>query len=420
MSDYGTTAQEPGAISSVNERGNEQGTQSKKLVMFGALLAVVLAIVWGAATWLKSTLNAARTQEKDETVQLDTQRRTFEPNRVQPQAAPCTPIAMLDKSGRPMLGADGQPLKVDCDGRVLGVPAIEPRSAPGRANQPAQRDPYRGDMMVRAPQGLDRAAASLPPMPPPPDFQALQRTLQGITNPRAGSSPGAFMGGGEAAAPGSVSTSDARTGVANLLRGTQTPTAKAALLTNRPYLLPKGRQIDCAMTTRTISEVSGFSSCIVTSNVYSEDGRTLLIERGSEVQGEYGALMRRGQRRLFVLWDRLRTPQGVTMNLASPAADGLGTMGLPGHVDNRWFERIGSALLLSIVLDEVNLSQRDRYGSSEDEDDYARTRATGSSALEMVLADSINIPPVLYANQGARVSIYAARDIDFSGVYAIR
>jgi type IV secretion system protein VirB10 len=131
--------------------------------------------------------------------------------------------------------------------------------------------------------------------------------------------------------------------------------------------------------------------------------------------------MKRGQRRLFVLWDRVRTPKGISMDLGSPAADGLGTMGLPGYVDNRWVERIGSALLLSIVLDEISLTQRNRYGeTTQDAEDYSRSYSAAGSAVEQILADNLNIKPTLYANQGARVSIYVARDVDFSTVYAIR
>jgi type IV secretion system protein VirB10 len=96
-------------------------------------------------------------------------------------------------------------------------------------------------------------------------------------------------------------------------------------------------------------------------------------------------------------------------------------MGLPGYIDNRWFERIGSALLLSIVLDEINLAQRERYGDTNDDDEeYSRTYSAAGNAVEQILSDNLNIKPTLYANQGARVSIYVARDVDFSSVYAIR
>jgi type IV secretion system protein VirB10 len=35
------------------------------------------------------------------------------------------------------------------------------------------------------------------------------------------------------------------------------------------------------------------------------------------------------------------------------------------------------------------------------------------------LENSINIPPTLYKNQGERVAIFVARDLDFRGVYGL-
>jgi type IV secretion system protein VirB10 len=36
-----------------------------------------------------------------------------------------------------------------------------------------------------------------------------------------------------------------------------------------------------------------------------------------------------------------------------------------------------------------------------------------------VLEATINIPPLLYQNQGSVVGVYVARDVDFSKVYAL-
>lgn len=410
--------QEP-QITSVNSRGNTEEAQWKKLAFLAFALVLILGLVWGGLLWGKSLLRGGSADAEPKAEVVTEQRRAFAQGRADLPSRKCEPITMLDKSGKAVLDANGKPLQVDCDGRLLGVPAIEPRARPGQAPK-EKPDPYRGDMMVRENLSGQRAASSMPELPPTPDFSGLQKALQTAVGARSGG--GLLSGqGGDSEVTVGQGGRDTTGAVSPLLSSTRTGVVKARLTQNRPYLLPKGRQIDCAMTTRTINEVSGFSSCIVTSNVYSEDGRTLLIERGSEVQGEYGATMRRGQRRLFVLWDRVRTPKGISMDLASPAADGLGTMGMPGHVDNRWFERIGSALLLSIVLDEINLTQRDRYGETrEDADDYSRSYSAAGSAVEQILADNLSIKPTLYANQGARVSIYVARDVDFSTVYAIR
>ena len=47
------------------------------------------------------------------------------------------------------------------------------------------------------------------------------------------------------------------------------------------------------------------------------------------------------------------------------------------------------------------------------------TSATGKLA-EKVLDSTINIPPLIYRNQGGIVGVYVARDVDFSSVYELK
>jgi type IV secretion system protein VirB10 len=48
------------------------------------------------------------------------------------------------------------------------------------------------------------------------------------------------------------------------------------------------------------------------------------------------------------------------------------------------------------------------------------TTASTSKLAEKVLDSTINIPPLIYQNQGGIVGIYVARDVDFSSVYELK
>lgn len=210
--------------------------------------------------------------------------------------------------------------------------------------------------------------------------------------------------------------------IGGLLTPSTTPKIQAGLLGDRHMILPKGRSIDCALTVRVVNEVAGMATCVLNADVYSDNGRVVLLDRGSEAVGEYTATMAQGQRRLFLLWSRVKTPSGVIINLNSPAADELGTSGLAGSVDNHWIDRLGAAFLLSIVQDAIGFATASAAGGSGQGQlsIFQNSATTGNRMAEFVLQSTINIKPTLYKNQGDRAMIFVARDLDFSTVYALR
>jgi type IV secretion system protein VirB10 len=209
--------------------------------------------------------------------------------------------------------------------------------------------------------------------------------------------------------------------IGGLLTPSDTPKVQAGLLGDRNLILPKGRTIDCALTVRVINEVAGMATCVLNSDVYSDNGRVVLLERGSEAVGEYAATMAQGQRRLFLLWTRVKTPTGIVINLNSPAADALGTSGLVGYVDNHWWDRLGAAFLLSLVQDGIGLATATQAGGggAQSLGIYQHSATTGNRMAELILQSTINIKPTLYKNQGDRGTIFVARDLDFSTVYEL-
>ena len=112
---------------------------------------------------------------------------------------------------------------------------------------------------------------------------------------------------------------------------------------------------------------------------------------------------------------------GVTVDIDSPGTGQLGESGIDGYVDNRWVERIGAAMLLSLIDDSVQLViQNQANDGSGDTIVLPSTTASTSKLAEKVLDSTINIPPLIYQNQGGIVGIYVARDVDFSSVYELK
>jgi hypothetical protein len=118
----------------------------------------------------------------------------------------------------------------------------------------------------------------------------------------------------------------------------------------------KGAFLDCALETAISSDLAGMTSCRLTRDVYSTSGKVLLIERGSKIVGEYQSGLQKGKARIFVLWSRIETPTGVIVKLDSAGTGPLGRSGHSGFIDTHFWERFGSAILLSLI-DDVVLSR---------------------------------------------------------------
>jgi type IV secretion system protein VirB10 len=367
--------------------------------------------------------------------------------------------------GKVMVNAQGRAMGVDKDGNVVEVPAItammdEPAAAkkalPGQAQgaavgqQAAPKPPsrYGGSLFVgdtpkpaiaNTARGVDGSAAG----------DAIAQTqAQQIAELLRAAGAGGGAGGGQASRTGAAPPTAApsatpffgqppgatlnappeqvRPGtIGSALFSSATPVSFAKRMNDQNLLLPKGRQADCILTGRIVDDVPGFTSCALAQNLYSDNGRVLLLERGSELTGEYGISNQLGSERLFVTWSRVKTPDGIEIDLSSPGSDRLGTSGLPGHLDNRWGARIGAALLLSVVKDVavavINNQSKSSGTAVNVQTSPGQNTMNGTSALaEEVIKQTIKVRPRLTINEGDRIAIYVARDLDFSPVYALK
>jgi type IV secretion system protein VirB10 len=205
-----------------------------------------------------------------------------------------------------------------------------------------------------------------------------------------------------------------------MLVPTPTPAVAAQVLPTRRFLLPKGAFVDCTLETAIDSTFDGMVTCIGASDVYSADGKVVLLERGTKYVGEKRGELKQGQGRVFVLWNEARTPTGVVVNLASPGTDALGRAGLPGHVDTHFWDRFGAAILISVIDGALQAIAADRGGGGGGGTAVVLNPQGSRDVLTEVLKSTIAIPPTVVKNQGDRIQVLVARDVDFRSVYALR
>lgn len=228
--------------------------------------------------------------------------------------------------------------------------------------------------------------------------------------------PGMGMPGGneEEIAPNSAYRARALPAVSN-----------AQPLIHASVLMLRGTYIRCVLETRIVSDIPGFTSCVVTEPVYSVNGRRLLLPKGSKVLGKYDS--EPNGPRIAVIWDRIVTPTGIDVSMASPGVDNLGGAGHPGYLDEHWRQRITSALLVSMFADAFKYAAAENgprttavtNGGLAVQSPYeSYTAQTLQNLARQAVRRNANRPDTVTINQGTIVNVYVAKDVDFSAVVA--
>lgn len=302
-------------------------------------------------------------------------KRALEPNRPPRQVVAFEPA----RSGPPTLADPGAHAPELAPGTATLVPAIDPQASSASVQPPSR--PASGSA-ARAPLlAYSRtSASSADPVPGMPDI---------------------------APAPSPDSELD------GLRHASRIGRAQAHRIGDRNFLILAGGTIPCTLQTALDTTAPGYVTCLIGRDVYSDNGAVVLLEKGARVLGEYRTGMGQGQARIFVLWTRAVTPNGIAIALASPASDALGRAGFGGVVDTHFWDRFGAAVLLSVV-DAGSASLLD------DSDAAPGGVRLPSDAPALAIQQSGTIRPTLRKPQGGEVAIQVAQDLDFSSVYALR
>jgi type IV secretion system protein VirB10 len=189
-------------------------------------------------------------------------------------------------------------------------------------------------------------------------------------------------------------------------------------------VITEGTVVPCTLQTAINTQLAGFVTCVIPVDVRGTSGNVVLLDRGTKIVGQIESGLMQGQDRVFVLWTRAETPNHVIISLNAPGADELGRAGLPGAVDNHWWDRFGGALMLTLVQGSLNAGTALAANSGGNSNGAAlgyvySAQGAGGQVANTALENSINIPPTLNKNQGDTVSVFVVQDLDFSSVYGL-
>ena len=389
-----TTVQGERAIPSVNRERSIQSRISGSLALATIILLGAGFLFWYYNTQYAKTREAEEAARKAAAARAGGEMKVPPLGRIEPPRAPMDPTPVSTNPAPP-----------PSPGPVSNANAGPPQKTPEQIVLERQL----GVPVLRRAQAAQPAGAATP------YALADPATLPGGV-------PGMAQLIGALQAPAATSGATSGSNLAASLRPTPTPAVAAQTLPTRRMLLPKGAFIDCTLETAIDSTYEGMTTCIGASDIYGADGKVVLLERGTKYVGEQRGTPRQGQARVFVVWNEARTPTGVVVQLASPGTDELGRNGLPGFVDTHFWDRFGAAILISVIDGTMQaIAAHQQSGTNVGSGGGVVLGPQGSrDVITEVLRSTVSIPPTVIKNQGERIQILVARDVDFRSVYALR
>ena len=188
------------------------------------------------------------------------------------------------------------------------------------------------------------------------------------------------------------------------------------------YTIAEGEFIGATLETAINSDLPGMVRATITRPVYGYVGEAPLISAGSRLIGQYSALASNGaaSARVFIMWNRVVTPKGISIMLNSPGVDALGRAGAGADaVDTHFFKMFGTAALLSIMGATAATSGVNSTTQPNSANQYQQAVASAfTSAAQNSLSQNLNIKPTLHIHQGNAINVFVAHDLDLYSVLA--
>lgn len=197
-------------------------------------------------------------------------------------------------------------------------------------------------------------------------------------------------------------------------------TVSATQIAHPRYTIVQGEFIHGVLETAINSDLPGMVRAVVTQPVYAYLGEKPLIPAGSRIVGQYAAMPSNGQAstRVFVIWDRIITPRGISIMINSSGTDALGRAGLGADaVDHHFFKMFGTAALLSVMSATTATAGVSSTTQPNSANLYQQSISQAlQQGSQQSLNSNLNIKPTIHIYQGHAINVFVARDLSLYAV----
>lgn len=312
-----------------------------------------------------------------------------------------------------------------------------------RANAQARAGQDRPDAaagVVRPAEAVTRQPASYDRLPPPRGAAAVDAAVEGRAPSAASYPQPAYRSAATPRTPDNGAAQAARSGL--FFEGSvggrpsvevppERPASDRGLLTNgsrgsaynpnvmvaplSPFELKAGAVVPAALLTGVDTARAGPVVAMTTQNVFDTvSGRHLLIPQGTRLIGRHEGESAYGDRRAFLVWDRLILPNGKSLMLdGEPGVDAQGAVGVRGQVDRRLFPLLVGTLFAGAI---TTLGQMARDGGDRGSGGW-RGDAGDAAAIEgaqvggRLVDRELEVRPSIRLRSGAPVQVMITRDL---------
>lgn len=191
------------------------------------------------------------------------------------------------------------------------------------------------------------------------------------------------------------------------------PEDKSTFPVDRSRILTADMRIGAILEDNINSQIAGRVIVIIDRDIFSPNGRFILLPAYTRVICGYEGLEQTGDTRLPLVCTRAIRPDGVSLLLTdSIASDQMGRTGLIGKVDNRTFERYGAAFIIS------GISALGQNSVQPNQSPWVQNSVnTFSNNLSQVTLEAIkknvDLRPIISIAAGTRIQIIPQTDIVF-------
>ncbi len=168
-------------------------------------------------------------------------------------------------------------------------------------------------------------------------------------------------------------------------------------------------------------------TAIVERHIYSEQDRNIIIPAGSRVIGKMtGSPGTNKVAKMEITWTRLIRPDGGMFTFEAVSGDAQGRGGVAAYLDDQLITKYGKPVMTSVVTSAVSymMAANDDYTVNADTGTSTQSAKAEAAAdarenfinamdtiFQQLIAESTNVPPVVYVPSGTRVTIFSNEDL---------